>query len=219
MGLIFLVWINLMNNYYQLNRKDILDLIPANSKQILEIGCGFGSLGKALTLRQDCAIDGVEINPDAVPYLESLYNNFWIGNIESLTLDASENQYDCLVLSDVLEHLVDPWLTLDKLLLLLRPGGIVVISIPNIKNIGILYRLIFKGRWKYEDSGILDKTHLRFFTYLEIQKLVNGANLKVEHVSRNYDNHRGFKAVLAYLLNFLIKDINVSQYLVVASKK
>lgn len=99
------------NEYYLQARSDVAELIPYECKSILETGCGYGSLGRTLAARQNCSIDGVEINPAAEPYLKEIYRRYWIGDIEQLAI-AQDQQYDCIILPDVLEHLNDPWITL-----------------------------------------------------------------------------------------------------------
>lgn len=205
------------SEYFLQIRSDVAELIPKTSKNILEIGCGYGALGRLLVKRQDCQIDGVEINPAAEEYLKETYRRYWIGNIELIDIGCGQ-QYDCILLPDVLEHLVSPWTTLQKLADILVPNGVVVASIPNIRNLGILYRLFIKGRWEYEPSGLLDRGHLRFFTRTEIQHLFADANLMVEICKENRDHYPGAKGVFSRLMRFFVPDIDICQYLVCARK-
>jgi 2-polyprenyl-3-methyl-5-hydroxy-6-metoxy-1,4-benzoquinol methylase len=204
--------------YYQLNRSDILALVPSNCANILEVGCGYGLLGRALIARQPCSVDGVEINPEAQKYLINVYRQFWIGNVETLFFEGAQSEYDCLIFPDVLEHLIDPWKILNNLSKRLKPGGVVVASIPNVRNLALLYRLFVKGRWEYESSGLLDRTHLRFFTRREIELLFNEAGLKIELCAVNRDKYTGFKRIVSVISKMFIKDIDVCQYLIRATK-
>jgi 2-polyprenyl-3-methyl-5-hydroxy-6-metoxy-1,4-benzoquinol methylase len=205
-------------DYFSRARHDVAQLVPADSRSILEVGAGFGALGRILAQRDSVVLDAVELNPAAAPHLSGVYRRQWMGDIESLELDGALHQYDCLILADVLEHLVDPWSVLSRLCHRLRPGGHVVTSLPNVRNIALLYRLIVQGRWDYEDSGILDRTHLRFFTRHSITALVEGAGLSIERWEMNRDSYRGARKAVASIAKLFNPEFDVCQYLVLARK-
>lgn len=206
------------SDYYTLLREDIAALVPEDCRRVLEVGSGFGTLGKALTERLGCSIDGVEINPAAEPHLAGHYRRFWIGDAERVALDGACDDYDCLIFPDVLEHLVDPWAAFARYAALVRSGGWVVASIPNIRNLAILYRLIVQGRWEYEDSGLLDRTHLRFFTRRSIAAMFADAGLSIETWRCNRDNYTGVRRLVGAVVRVAIPEIDVCQYLVRARK-
>ena len=205
-------------DYFERARHDVAALVPSNSQRILEIGAGFGALGRILSQRGDVLLDAVELNPAAAPHLDGLYRRFWIGDIQTLSLDDALSDYDCIVFPDVLEHLEDPWTQLAKLCERLRPGGYVVASVPNVRNLALLYRLIVQGRWEYENSGLLDRTHLRFFTRHSIVEMLKGADLTVERWGMNRDGYTGVRKVVASVAKLFIPEIDVCQYLVLARK-
>jgi SAM-dependent methyltransferase len=205
------------SEYFQQVRSDVAQLVSHNCHNILEIGCGFGELGRLLVERQSCQIDGVEINPDAEPYLKQVYKRYWIGDIEQIEFDQKQ-QYDCILLPDVLEHLVDPWALLKRLTAYLYEDGVIIASIPNIRNLGILYRLLVQGRWEYESSGVLDRGHLRFFTRSGIQRLFDDCGLEIDAWKVNRDNYPGIKGLAAGISRLFISDIDICQYLVCARK-
>lgn len=207
---------SLQTNYYLQSRQDILNLIPLNANLFLEFGCGFGALGQAIKARQKCELHGIELNPNAAPHLEKIYDRYWISDIESFQTYHLDDKYDCIIFPDVLEHLVDPWSVIKEAKKHLNENGQVIASIPNIKNFAILYRLIAKDSWHYESAGILDKTHLRFFTRSTIIEMFNDAGLTVEEIRVNKDNHKGFKRLVSAFLGLCFKDINVCQYLLKA---
>jgi len=206
------------NNYYALRRDDVEALVPPDCRTVLEIGSGFGILGHALMEHRNCEVDGVEINPEAAPHLSRGYRRFWIGDAERVVLDGARDEYDCLIFPDVLEHLVDPWAALARYVEFVRPGGYVVASIPNIRNLAILYRLIVQGRWEYEDSGLLDRTHLRFFTRRSIHELFLGAGLEIEVWHQNRDRYTGVRRIIGSVARLAVSDIDVCQYLIRARK-
>ncbi|WKJ92032.1 class I SAM-dependent methyltransferase [Methylomonas montana] len=206
------------DEYFQQPRFDIEDLIPINSRNILEVGCGFGCLGQGLKTKRDCEIDGIEINRAAESHLRGTYRKFWIGDIEELDLSEFPKNYDCIIFPDVLEHLRDPWSLLMHFTDHLIPEGVIIASVPNIRNIGILYRLIVQGRWSYESSGVLDIGHLRFFTREEINRLFFQCGLEIEVIEVNRDNYSGFKGVVSRVARLFISDIDVCQFRIKARK-
>ncbi len=86
---------------------------------------------------------------------------------------------DCIVFNDVLEHTVDPWSVLRETKRHLNVGGCVVASIPNVRYLPVLIDLIFRSRWEYVDEGVLDRTHLRFFTRSTIEEMFASSGLKI----------------------------------------
>lgn len=115
------------------------------------------------------------------------------GNIEAMELPIEPGSIDLLLCLDVLEHLVDPWETLRRLAALLRPNGVLVASIPNVRYYRVLLPLMLGGRWDYQDSGILDRTHLRFFTRATAIELVESAGFSIEQVSATNAHTRNWK--------------------------
>ena len=206
-------------SYYGQSRQDILDLVPTNAHSILEFGCGYGSLGKSLKARQNCYLHGVEINPRAADHLKDNYEKFWIADIENFSFVQLNSNYDSIIFPDVLEHLTNPWSVLDQSVNHLSCHGCIVTSIPNIRNFAVIFRLLVSGSWDYEPYGILDKTHLRFFTKSTIVEMFENAGLEIEEIRVNKDKHKGLKAIVSKVAEFFIADINVCQYLIKAKIK
>jgi len=140
-----------------------------------------------------------------------------IGNIEKIILKYN-NFFDVIILGDVLEHLIDPWTTLKKLKLYLKDDGIIVASIPNFLYYTNLRTILLDADFKYEDSGILDKTHLRFFTKKNIINLFQENSMKVTLITSKFDEEKGKKYFLSKIFKSLHKFF-VTQYYIVASKK
>jgi len=178
-------------NYFSNIRSEIFKLIPKNIEQnILEIGCGNGNtLGKLKEEGYASFTMGIEKNNFCEN--EALKNNidhFICDDIEKVYYQINKT-FDVILFLDVLEHLVDPWIVFKEISNRLNKNGIIIISLPNIRNLSIIYRLIFKGTWDYQEYGILDKTHLRFFTDKSIRSNIKlyTPNLAVEEYLRNYD--------------------------------
>lgn len=136
------------------------------------MGCGMGAtLGYLRDTLAPCNVYGVELNSMAASYAKHYIPNIIQGNIETMDLNCyEENMFDYILLPDVLEHLHDPEAVLNKLKKYLKPSGFIVASIPNIMHYSVMLELL-KGNFTYEDSGILDRTHIHFFTLQEIFKM------------------------------------------------
>jgi SAM-dependent methyltransferase len=206
------------DQYFRLDRNDVAAMVPVDCRTVLEIGSGFGVLGRALIDRQGCTVDGVEINPAAAPHLQAYYRRYWIGDVEHVELDGSLPEYECLLFPDVLEHLVDPWAAMEHYSRMVKQGGCIVASIPNIRNLAILYRLIVQGRWEYEDSGLLDRGHLRFFTRQSIDDLFSQNGFRVEQWHLNRDRYHGVRRFVSAAVKIFAPEIDVCQYIVRARK-
>lgn len=208
------------DSYYSLPRPDILNLINHHHKKILEIGCAFGELGKSIKSHfPNVIIDGVELNSDSRDFLLDTYNNVTIGNIEDIDISKIDNGYDLIIFADVLEHLVDPWRILKLFEKKLSKNGNVIVSVPNLRNSGILFNLILRGRFEYTDSGLMDRTHLRWFTRHEINQALDDAGLKVSFINVNYNVYSPLKKILIYPLKLFIKDFDVCQFVLFANRK
>jgi 2-polyprenyl-3-methyl-5-hydroxy-6-metoxy-1,4-benzoquinol methylase len=205
--------------YFSQNRPDILRLVPKESKVILECGCGFGNLAREVKKRQKCEIYGVELNEIANEQAKEVYDKLVIGDLENVNLSFSGKKFDCIIYADILEHLINPWKILSEHVQFLEYNGTVIISIPNVRNLQLLSKLIFKGEWNYASHGLLDSTHLRFFTLKSIIKMLNEAGLEIEVIVRNYDEYSFLYKLFSVLPTIVIPELKVCQWLIVAKKK
>ncbi len=175
-----------MPQYYKHVRDDVVSLVPKDATDILEIGCAAGMTGRELKKNSDVYFAGVEIDHKAALEAKKVLDCVIEGNVETLDLPFEEQRFDCILFADVLEHLVDPLTVLKKIRKFLKMDGTIIASIPNVQYLGVLNQLV-EGNWTYKDEGILDRTHLRFFTYREILKLFDEAGYKISTVSETLD--------------------------------
>jgi 2-polyprenyl-3-methyl-5-hydroxy-6-metoxy-1,4-benzoquinol methylase len=157
----------LNHNYFSLLRTPLAQLIKSQPQAVLEVGCGSGRLLAYCkqTLKSKLVV-GIELNEQAAavatarPEIDAIF----VGDIERSQFPIEEESMDLLVASHVLEHMADPWSVLHKISQWVRPGGQIVIGLPNARHVNLTVPLLLKGHMQYVDSGILDRTHLRFFT-------------------------------------------------------
>ena len=156
--------------YFGHARPEVLALVPETARAVLDIGCGAGRLGEALKARQQAEVVGVELNPAAAQSARQRLDQVFVGDVEALELPFSPGRFDAIVCGDILEHLREPERLLRHARAWLAPDGALIASIPNVRHHSVV-RSVLEGNWTYESAGLLDRTHLRFFTRREIEKL------------------------------------------------
>ncbi len=216
-------------SYYRQERREVEAMIPRGASRILDIGCGEGALGRALLERGASEVVGIETDPATAEAARKNLTRVFRGDVETLELPFEDGYFDCIVLADVLEHLRDPLSALSKVKRCLSDSGTVVASIPNVRFLNVVEQLA-EGRWEYKDFGILDRTHLRFFTKREMEALFRDAGFELEGISENlspgYDSlppaHAGEisfgRVTLRDQTREEVKDLFVFQYLFRARK-
>jgi len=201
--------------YFNYTRKEIEPLIPDTVDRVLEVGCGTGNTLSWLKMTKGCNwVGGVEISPDAFERAREVLDEVWLGNIESMDLPIENSSLDLVLCLDVLEHTVDPWQVVKKLSALLKPGGALIVSLPNVRNRKVIFPLLFKNEWMYQEAGILDKTHLRFFVRESAIELVNSAGLRVDRVMSTGLGRSRTSIMVNNLLPQLLKSLFEYQYLI-----
>ncbi len=171
-------------HYYEYTRSEIQPLLPETVSRTLEIGCGAGrTLAWLKSVRQCAWLGGVELNREAAELARRGLDAVYEGNIERMELPIEPGSLDLILCLDVLEHLADPWTVVQRLQKLLKPGGALIASIPNVRYRRVVFPLLFQGKWEYVDEGVLDRTHLRFFVRDTAVHLLESAGLTVDMVA------------------------------------
>ena len=166
-------------SYFGTPRREMLPFIPEGITSVLEIGCGTGAFGALVKQQRRCRYTGVELMEQAAELARTRLDEVVVANIEHTNLPFEYGSFDCLVCNDVLEHLVDPWQSLKDLTKFLSPGGYIISSLPNVRFSEVVKDLVIRKRWEYKSEGVLDRTHLRFFTEKSIESLMKSAGLNV----------------------------------------
>lgn len=173
------------NNYYRNQRKSLSVHIPDGKHQILDVGCGSGYFGAYLKESGKAnQVFGIELIEEAATEAATLLDRVICADLDVFDLSTlsdkwGEISFDFIVCADVLEHVKNPWATLASLAKYLKPGGKLVVSIPNVRHWSVVVSLLLRGRWDYQDAGIMDRTHLRFFTKSTGSELIFGAGFEL----------------------------------------
>ncbi len=172
-------------DYYKYCRKEIIRCINESREQpikVLEVGCGLGAtLANIQYLYPNAEVHGIELVKEIVDIAKNS-QDIICGDIEQMTIPFEEGSFDYIILGDVIEHLRNPWGVLNNLKEYLKVGGYFLCSIPNLMHYSVITELL-KGNFTYKDSGILDRTHLRFFTLNEIVQMFQfDCEMKIENV-------------------------------------
>ncbi len=166
----FSLYRNYYNNY-------ILAFIPEN-KTVLDVGCSGGQLGRCLIEQKNCTVFGVDISSTAIRQAKKTLHAAQVMDVEKDPLPFAGQLFEVIVFCDILEHLWQPEKVLQSFQHYLKPGGIMVASIPNVANISIRLKLLL-GRWDYQPSGILDEGHVRFYTRRTMRSLFEKSGLRL----------------------------------------
>ncbi len=159
-------------------RNRILVELAALGERVLELGCADGFISRHLTER-GCRVTAVEVDPEAAERARQWCEQVLVYDLNRLDWTQQlKGKFDTVLCGDVLEHLVNPDVALRQIHTLLTPSGRVIISLPNIAHIRIRLKLLF-GKFEYESAGIMDVTHLRFYTYKTARELIERAGFRI----------------------------------------
>lgn len=168
-------------NYYESDRSEMIAFLPSDPGRLLDVGCGEGLFGQAVKKRfPRCETWGVELVTKAAEKAAS--RNDRVINVPLEQSDIPAEYFDVVTMNDVLEHIAWPASTLAEVKRVLKPDGALVISLPNVQFLLNVLNLVLRNDWQYQDSGILDHTHMRFYTTKSASRLVEDAGFRVEKI-------------------------------------
>lgn len=166
---------------HEIHNPDLLRMMPPHVMNVIEIGCSSGALAREFKqINPACRYLGIDIEPEYVELAKRYCDDTAVGNIENkdTAFYAQHTDKDCWVFADTLEHLRDPWKVLREIRHVIPSHGVIVASIPNAQHWSVFAKLSM-GDFRYADSGIFDRTHLRWFTRQTINEMFNQAGFSI----------------------------------------
>ncbi|MGJ7031898.1 class I SAM-dependent methyltransferase [Niabella hirudinis] len=208
-------------SYYGINRKEMIQFIPKELNTFLDVGCGEGAFGALLKkVFSKSKIYGIEPHFNSMLKAKEVMDTVIHSSFNEAAISQVQEKIDCVIFNDVLEHLTDPKEALILSKAILSKEGFVLASIPNILYFPVFFNeIIAKQDWKYANAGILDKTHLRFFTKKSIERLFESAGYEIVKIQGiNMGLTRLYRVLNFFLLN-KIHNWRYLQFAVLAKQK
>jgi 2-polyprenyl-3-methyl-5-hydroxy-6-metoxy-1,4-benzoquinol methylase len=206
------------SRYFSDAKPAFLQLIDPRGLRVLDLGCGGGHNGAMLKKAGAREVVGVERDTGAAQDARKRLDRVIDCDLAKLDpADLGDELFDAILASDVLEHLYDAEDVLARAVTRLRPGGAVVLSLPNISNVYVVSQLLLKT-WPRRDSGIFDRTHVRFFAKRDMVRLLQGAGLRVLRVEPYFTRYRAIRAAALVLSLYVFRDYWARQFLLLAVK-
>ncbi len=199
-------------DYYRNVRSEVFPLIARTHDDVLDMGGGVGATSRAL--KRAGLANRISLWDFDAASVEDASASREFEYVERVDLNApstwpEKRRYDLILLLDVLEHLTDPWQSLRAIAARLSPRGEIIISLPNVRDVSVVGPLVLRGTWRYRDNGVLDRTHMRFFTRRSMLEMLERSGLAVVEV-------RAIRNPLRKLINLLslglLSDFTAKQY-------
>jgi 2-polyprenyl-3-methyl-5-hydroxy-6-metoxy-1,4-benzoquinol methylase len=204
--------------YYDTVRKDLIEIVPKMHGAILDVGCGAGATMMYLLDQGVAEATGVELSEDACEAAWGRNLMVIPADVQKEDLPFAVESFDFILFADILEHLYDPWAVLKKFSAYLKDDGTVLLSIPNVKHYRTLRKLLLYDEWSYQPAGVLDYTHIRFFTRKEAVKLVESAGLNIILLKYRTNRNTLFR-LLHPLVGERVMTVWAEQFLIAAKKR
>lgn len=206
--------------YFSSVRREILPALPQYSERVLEIGCGSGATLKWLKEEGFCKeTTGIELVESHARMAQKNVDNIISADVEQGNIEFPDEYFDLVLCLDVLEHLQNPWSTLEIVVnQWLAPGGVLIASLPNLRYFTVLKDLLVHGKFEYQDVGIMDRTHLRFFTKKSAVSLFQGAGIEDLQLILHPSTVKGKMGIVNAVTFGKIRDVFSWQIIVSGSK-
>ncbi|MFC1677252.1 class I SAM-dependent methyltransferase [Planctomycetota bacterium] len=207
---------NKPKGYYDNVRDDMLKYIPANVETVLEFGCGSGAFSALVKDEFVTESWAVEIDQDSAQTAAKKLDKVLCCDAFKAIDQLPDDFFNCIIFFDMLEHVVDPYSLLTAVKTKLTEKGVIVMSIPNVRYYRNLVNFTIHGNWDYKDHGILDKTHLRFFTRNSLVKIFKELDFEIIQIEGIHPtSSRTFKLLNLLFLNFF-SDVRHKHFAIVA---
>lgn len=207
-----------IEEYYATIQHEVVELVPDGIEHILELGCGTGLTGRAIKNKSKNKIEvvGIEIEPDIAEKAKKNIDKVINDDAEKVELPYDREYFDCIIYANILEHLIYPEKLIIKNCKFLKQNGYVIVIIPNIAHYRTI-KMLLRKEWNYQDRGILDDTHLRFFAFKNIKAMFNKANLKIIKIVKKISASKQ-KKIINKILFGIITDYLTEEYIILAQK-
>ena len=167
--------------YFGYDRPEMVQFLPDEYSKVLEIGCNVGNFRRFVN--KPCEYWGVEPFEAAANIAKTKMDKILVDFYDKIEDEIPDNYFDLVIANDVIEHMEQPWNFLKSVKKKMTEKASLILAIPNVRYYENLKKMLFHKDWKYEDCGILDITHLRFFTKKSIIRLLNENEFKIEKMS------------------------------------
>ena len=170
----------LLNSYYTHSRAELAAFLPTAYSRVLEVGCGQGTFRGNLTGGHEYW--GVELSPASAHVASTVLDHVLVGTYEAVQDRLPDAYFDLVICNDVIEHMPDHDAFLCAVRKKIALGGVMVGSVPNVRHVRTLQALLLRRDWPYADDGVLDRTHLRFFTQRSFARVLDEQGYAVERL-------------------------------------
>ena len=196
--------------------RKLLALVPEGAR-VLDVGCSSGYLSRPLA-ESGSTVTGLELDPEAAEQARAFCDQVLVGDVERMDLPFEPASFDAVVCGDLVEHLRDPRAFFARVRPLIKPGGRIVLSTPNVANWAIRLSLLF-GRFRYSERGILDRTHAHLFTRKTLKEALEGAGYRIEVLDFTAPVPGGRGERLAHAIGRVRPSLFAYQFVVAATPK
>lgn len=206
-----------VSQYYSNDREVMRPFVPAEVHRALDIGCAEGNFGSWIRQQRHAEVWGLEFSPEAAMKASAILDRVLPGDAMQTIEQLPAASFDLVVCNDVLEHLAEPELLLQKIKRVLTPGGVIVASIPNVRFWSAFRKIVFRADFPREDQGIFDRTHLRFFTHKVIVRMFSETGFRIQRLQGITPTTNREYYILNALLFGALSDCRYQQYACVVS--
>ena len=204
--------------YYAGDRADILPFVPEGIKRTLEFGCGQGNFSALIKKRFSVEAWAVELHEESAKLASQMLDRVFCMDAMEAIDKLPDGYFDCIFFLDILEHLENPYVLLEKCKNKLSDKGVIIASIPNIRYYGAFRNYVFHGNWEYKQHGIMDIGHLRFFTYKSIKQMFQSLGYCLPVLKGVHSTSSKSFFILNFLFLNCLWDVRYKHFIAVASK-